>query len=171
MSFASNVRSRESGGRPLTGGRVLLLLVSFFGTVAAVDAGMIYAALTTFRGEDTSHAYEKGLAYNRNIAVAREQSAREWKVEASIRRGQSMERIVSVALRDAAGADLSGLKVTATIRAPVDGKKDLALQLKETSPGRYEASGAIDGGWRDLVLSAERDSREVFRSKSRIHIE
>lgn len=171
MSFTNSMRDDAGSGRPLTGRKALALLAAFFGVAAAVNGAMIYLALATFRGEDTSHAYEKGLAYNRDIAVAREQNARDWKVEASIVRRSATESLVGVSLRDAAGADMSGSKVSVAIRAPVDVKNDLALELKEVSPGRYEALAAMAPGWRDLLITVERDGREAFRSKSRIRIE
>ncbi len=171
MSFVNSVRDNAGAGRRLTGGKVLVLLLAFFGVIFGVNAVMIYAALTTFRGEDTSRAYERGLAYNLDIALAREQGALDWKVEASILRRSRSESLFSVVLHDASGAPLSGLKVSATIRAPVDGKKDVSIQLAETEPGRYEAPAVVEAGWRDLLLSAERDGREAFRSKSRVHLE
>jgi len=167
MSQTHLVRAPQ---RRLGGAEVLALLVFFFGVVAAVNAVMVYAAVSTFRGEDTSRAYEKGLAYNLDIAGAREQSARDWKVEATILRRGGWENLVSVTLRDRNGA-LTGLKLAAEIRAPVDGRKDVAVDLAETAPGRYEAPITIESGWRDLVLIASRDSREMFRSKSRIRID
>ncbi|PWB83366.1 MAG: nitrogen fixation protein FixH [Methylocystaceae bacterium] len=171
MSVANSIRDDAGSRRRLTGGKVLALLVAFFGLVGGVNAAMIYFAVTTFRGEDASHAYERGLAYNRDIAVAREQGAREWKVEASLTRRSAAESLVGVSLRDASDGAISGLRVSAAIRAPVDGKKDIVVELVETAPGRYEAPAAVQAGWRDLVVSAERDGREVFRSKSRIRIE
>ncbi|WP_400769864.1 FixH family protein [Methylosinus sporium] len=161
---------RAAPQRRLGGWQVLLLLVFFFGVVASVNAVMIYAALSTFRGEEVSRAYERGLAYNLDIAGARAQSARDWKVEATILRRGAWENLVSVTLRDQNGG-LSGLKLTAEIRAPVDGRKDVAVDLAEIAPGRYEAPIVIESGFRDLVLVATRDGREMFRSKSRIRID
>jgi nitrogen fixation protein FixH len=156
--------------RRLGGAEVLTLLILFFGAVAAANAVMIYAAVSTFRGEVTSRPYEKGLAYNLDIAGARAQSARDWKVEATIFGRGAWENLVSVALRDENGA-LTGLTLAAEVRAPVDGRKDVAVALAEVAPGRYEAPIVIESGWRDLVLVATRDGREMFRSKSRIRID
>lgn len=171
MSAANSVRDDAGSGRRLTGGMVLAALLVCFGLVAGVNAAMIYLAVTSFRGEETNHAYERGLAYNREIAVAREQNARDWKVEASLTRRSATETLVAIVLRDASGGALSGLKVSAAIRAPVDGKKDVVVELAETAPGRYEAPAAVEAGWRDVAVAAQRDGREIFRSKSRIRIE
>ena len=52
-------------GKPLTGWKVLAMLLAFFGVVGAVNAVMVYSALSTFSGEVEAHPYEHGLAYNR----------------------------------------------------------------------------------------------------------
>jgi len=59
----------EAGGRPLNGWKVLAMFVGFFLVVGAVDGLMIYKALGTFSGEVTPHPYERGLAYNKEIAA------------------------------------------------------------------------------------------------------
>jgi nitrogen fixation protein FixH len=156
--------------RRLTGFGVLAALVAFFGVVAAVDGAMMFLAVSTFRGEDTSRAYEKGLAYNLDIAGARAQDARGWKVEAAILRVTETQSRIAVDLRDAQGP-LVGAKVAAAVRSPIDAKQDVIVTLAETAPGRYEAPFVIEPGWRDLVLTAERDGREAFRSKNRIRID
>jgi nitrogen fixation protein FixH len=168
----SHVHSMPAASaRRVTGGFVLKLLLAFFGVIASVDAVMIYAAVSTFRGEETSQAYEKGLAYNLDIAGARAQSARDWRVEATILRRSGTASGLTVLFRDAEGAPLEGLSVAAAFRTPVDGKKDARVTLVETAPGRYEAPLVMAPGWRELALTAERDARELFRSKNRLPIE
>ncbi|MBY6242503.1 FixH family protein [Methylosinus sp. Sm6] len=169
MSQTSSI-SFADAPRRLTGAAVLMTLVAFFGVIAAVDVTMMFLAVSTFRGEDTAHAYEKGLAYNLDIAGARAQEARGWKVEASLMRLSETQNRIEVALRDAQGP-IRGLKLAASIRSPVDAKQDIGVALVETAPGRYAAPLAIEPGWRDLVLTAARDGREAFRSKNRIRLD
>jgi nitrogen fixation protein FixH len=156
--------------RRLTGAGVLTILVAFFGVVATVDATMMVLAVSTFRGEETSRAYEKGLAYNLDIAGARAQQARDWRVEAAVFRLSESQSRIAVSLHDAQGP-LAGLRLQAMIRAPVDAKNDVVAALVETTPGHYEARIVMEPGWRDLVLTAAQDGREVFRSKNRIRID
>lgn len=158
-------------GKPLTGLKALAILLAFFGVVSAVDGAMIYSAVSTFRGEVEARPYERGLAYNRDIARARQQAARQWKVEASIARGASGETRLVVAARDAAGAQVTGAVVTATLAAPADMKRDARVALRETAPGRYEGAAAVPPGWRNLTLTVERDGSEMFRSKNRVLVE
>ncbi|MGE5368098.1 MAG: FixH family protein [Chloroflexota bacterium] len=161
----------EAGGRPLNGWKVLAMIVGFFLLVGAVDGVMVYKAVGTFSGEVVPHPYERGVAYNREIAKAREQAARDWKVDVTLAPSAPGQSEIQVVARDADGVDVTGVTMTALFAAPADLAKDVRLKLAETAPGRYAATVKLPKGQRDLVLTAERDGREVFRSKSRINVD
>lgn len=61
--------------RKVTGTTVLVCFVGFFGIVAIVNAIMMYAAITTFAGTETSSSYKAGLAYKQEEAAAVAQTA------------------------------------------------------------------------------------------------
>jgi nitrogen fixation protein FixH len=161
----------EAGGKPLTAWKVLAMIVGFFLFVGAVNGVMIYKALKTFSGEVVPHPYERGLAYNRDIARAREQATRDWKVDARLSRLASGETQISVVARDRDGGGVSGVEMAALFAAPADLSKDVRVKLQETSPGRYAGRASIPAGQRDLVLTASRGGDELFRSKNRIDVE
>ncbi len=161
----------EAGGKPLTGLKVLAMIVSFFLLVFAVDGVMIYKALKTFSGEVTPHPYERGVAYNREIAQAREQAARDWKVDVRLARVSPAETEIRVSARDNDGAEITGVEMTALFAAPADLAKDVRVTLAPVAPGRYVGKAALPAGQRDLVLTATRGGREIFRSKNRIDVE
>ena len=71
-------------GRPkeLTGRMVFICLVAFFAVIAAVNAVMIRAAVSTFSGIETANSYQAGLAFAREIAAAEAQDALHWQVQA-----------------------------------------------------------------------------------------
>lgn len=158
-----------AGGRPLNGWKVLAMIVGFFVLVLGVNGVMAYLAVKTFSGEVVAHPYERGLAYNRDIARAREQAARDWKVDVKLSRGAEGVEIL-VTARDASGAAVSGADMSATFAAPADLSRDIRLRLEETAPGSYSGRAAIPAGQRDLVLSALRGGAEVFRSKNRVEV-
>lgn len=161
----------EAGGKPLNGRKVLAMVVAFFLLVGVVDGLMAYKAIGTFSGEVVPHPYERGVAYNREISQAREQAARDWKVDVKLDRVAPGQTEIRVAARDAGGAEVSGVEMSALFAAPADLSKDVRLKLQETTPGRYSGRAALPAGQRDLVLTAERGGRELFRSKSRITVE
>lgn len=161
----------EAGGKPLSGRKVLAMIVGFFLFVGAVNGVMIYKAVKTFSGEVVAHPYERGLAYNRDIARAREQGMRDWKVDARLARLATGETEIRVVARDGDGADVSGAQMTALFAAPADLSKDVRVKLVETAPGRYAGKGVVPAGQRDLVLTATRGGDEVFRSNNRIDVD
>lgn len=161
----------EPGGRPLTGWKVLAIFVGLFAIVVGANSVMIYQAVRTFRGEVVAHPYERGLAYNRDIAQARAQDARDWRVEVSVKRASADVVAVTVVAKETAGAAMSGAEMAATFVAPVDARKDAAVRLVETAAGRYEGLVALPPGLRELVVNATRDGKEVFRSTSRVAID
>lgn len=161
----------EAGGKRLNGRKVLAMIVGFFLFVGAVNGVMIYKAVKTFSGEVTPHPYERGLAYNRDIARAREQAMRDWKVDARLTRLPTGETEILVAAQDADGAEITGVEMSALLAAPADLSKDVRVKLEETAPGHYAGKAAVPAGRRDLVLTAARGGEELFRSKSRIDVE
>lgn len=161
----------QPGGRPLTGWKVLAMFVGFFVTVFIVDGVMAFKAIRTFSGEVNPHPYERGLAYNQDIAAARAQAALDWKVDVRVARASPDEATIAVEAHDASGQPVTGVEMKALLAAPADVAKDVRAALAETTPGHYAAKTTLPRGQRDLVLTAERDGREVFRSKNRIDVE
>ena len=78
--------SRAQPPRPLTGRKVFLMLVAFFGVVIGVNMVMMRFAIQTLPGTEVDSAYSASLAYEKEIATARDQSARNWKVDAHVER-------------------------------------------------------------------------------------
>ena len=78
--------------KPLTGGKVLLMLIAFFGVVIGVNMVMMRLAIQTLPGTEVDSAYSASLAYEKEIAAARDQNARNWKVDAHVERGPAGRR-------------------------------------------------------------------------------
>lgn len=159
------------GGRPLTGWKVLAIFVGLFGVVAGANAVMIYEAVKTFRGEVVAHPYERGLAYNRDIAESRAQDVRDWRVDVAFRRDASGEVSVTIQARTPDETPITGVDMSVNFVAPADVKKDASIKLVEAVVGRYEGRLALPPGLRDLVVTARRGGKEVFRSTSRVAVE
>ena len=152
-------------GAPLTGLKFLLILAGGFGVVFAVNALMAYDAISTFRGEVVDNPYEVGLEYNSQIAAAKAQSERHWKVDVALSREESR-----ATFRDAAGAPIDGLKVKGVFAAPADMKRDRAFALREIGPGVYVGEAAPPAGVWDFELTAMRGEATLFKSKNRVKL-
>jgi nitrogen fixation protein FixH len=154
---------------PLTGRKVLLMLLAFFGVVIGANLVMMRLAIQTLPGTEVDSAYRASLAYEREIASARDQDARHWKVDAHIARASGGGASVQVEARDAEGKPVSGLKFQGRLERPTDRRADQGVALVEMGIGIYRGNAAaVDAGQWDLVLEADSAGRRLFLSRNRV---
>jgi nitrogen fixation protein FixH len=155
--------------KPLTGTKVFLMLVAFFGVVIGVNATMMKLAIATLPGTDVDSPYAAGLAYDREISAAQDQTARKWKVNAHVERRADGGAVLQVEARDASGQPIAGLKFGGRLERPTDKRADLAIELSEASIGLYRGNAAsvAPGQW-DLVIEGEARGTRVFMSRNRV---
>jgi nitrogen fixation protein FixH len=158
----------EATGFRLTGLKVLAILLLFFGTIMIVNFLMAYLAIHTFSGMQTDKPYETGLAFNHAIADAQAQDARGWSVSAAVERAPSGTVTVKATLLDAAKAPLSGYVVTATLRSPIDAKRDHTVALSDDGEGLYHGEITTEAGQWDLEILALLNDKSLFRSVNRV---
>jgi nitrogen fixation protein FixH len=130
----------------LLGRHVLMMMLSFFGVIVAVDGFMIYRAVSTFGGLETQDAYKKGLAYNQRISRDAEQARAGWQDTVEI--GGAPQHL-RIALRDHAGAPITGKRLVTNVGRPATNRFDVTLDLAETAAGVYEAALPVvaEGSW------------------------
>jgi len=155
--------------KPLTGRKVLVMLLAFFGVVIGVNMIMMRLAIQTLPGTEVDSAYSASLAYENEIAAARDQNARNWKVDAHIQRGADGGATLQVEARDENGKPMSGLKFEGRFERPTDRRADRPVALAEMGIGIYRGSAPLiaAGQW-DLVLEAVAAGRRMFLSKNRV---
>jgi nitrogen fixation protein FixH len=155
--------------KPLTGTKVFLMLVAFFGLVIGVNVTMMKLAIATLPGTDVDSPYAAGLTYDREIAAAQDQAARKWQVNAHIERRADGAATLQVDARDAKGQPMSGLKFGGRLERPTDKRADLQLDLSESGIGIYRGNVAsvAPGQW-DLVIEGEARGERVFMSRNRV---
>ncbi len=155
--------------RPLTGRKVLFMLVAFFGIVIGVNLIMMKLAIQTLPGTEVDSAYSASLAYESEITAAHDQNARDWKVDARIGRDSGGGATVQLEARDNNGAPMSGLKFQGRFERPTDRRADKPVALAEVGIGIYRgnAAGIVSGQW-DLVLEGEAAGQRMFLSRNRI---
>jgi nitrogen fixation protein FixH len=155
--------------KPLTGRKVLLMLVAFFGVVFAVNFLLAKLAIDTLPGTEVDSAYSASLAYENEITAARDQNARNWKVDAQLQRGADGGATLRVEARDNTGTPMTGLKFQGRLERPTDRRADQALVLAETDNGVYRGSAPLiaPGQW-DLVLEGDAAGQRMFLSRNRV---
>ncbi|HEY9211921.1 MAG TPA: FixH family protein [Ancylobacter sp.] len=153
----------DTPGRPLTGFKVLMCFIGFFGVIFAVNAYMVRAAVVSFGGVETESSYKAGLAFKQESDAAIAQAARHWKVEALLVPGR-----LDVTARDAQGQPLTGLDLTVALHHPTDRRYDEALEATSIGAGQWRATPAEAPGQWDLVIELARNGERLFRSTNRI---
>ena len=159
--------------RPWTGRHVLLAFIAFFAVVFVADGIMIYKAVTTFGGLDTSDAYRKGLSYNERIEAAKAQAERGWQDKLDYVAETNRLRI---SLLDASGNGVSGLSLTAQLQRPATDRFDREVPLAQTGPGVYEAAvPELAAGWWTVELQAHKSGSSqgddaLYESRRRLWI-
>jgi nitrogen fixation protein FixH len=158
-----------SASGPLTGRKVLFLLVGFFGVVFAANGLMMKLAIQTLPGTEVDSAYSASLAYGHEIAAAHDQNTRNWKVDAHIQRGPDGGATLQVEAHDNSGLPMSGLNFQGRFERPADRRADQAVALAEVASGVYRGSAPLIGpGQWDLVLEGDAAGRRLFLSKNRV---
>jgi len=155
--------------KPLTGRKVLFMLVAFFGVVIGVNMIMMRLAIQTLPGTEVDSAYSASLAYEKEIAAARDQSARNWRVDAHVERSGQEGATLQVEVRDNDGRPLSGLKFQGHFERPADKRADQAVALAETGIGIYRGTASLiaPGQW-DLILQGDVAGQRMFLSRNRV---
>ncbi|WP_322515245.1 FixH family protein [Rhodopseudomonas palustris] len=155
--------------RQLTGRVVFVSLIAFFGVVFGVNGLMMTLAIKTLPGTEVDSAYAASLAYENEIAAARDQEKRGWKVDARVERRPDGRATLRVEARDRTGLPLSGLKFFGRLERPADKAGDHELVLAEIDSGVFQgdADGVAPGRW-DLVLEGDQDGNRMFLSKNRL---
>jgi nitrogen fixation protein FixH len=137
--------------------------VGFFGVVTAVNAVMIWFAVTTFTGLDRDEPYLRGIDYNAVLAEERRQAALGWTAAVAADRDR-----LAVDVADRLEQPLEGAVVYAEITRPVDAALDFTAELAPAGAGHYAA--AIDwpvaGRW-EILVTVERDGH-VFQHHRRL---
>ncbi len=134
--------------------------VLFFVVLAAVDAVMVTLAVRTQTGVVTTHAYEKGLAYNETIKAAEKQAALGWNAKLDFTAGEAKKGTLSVSVQDASGKPLKA-DMRAEITRPTQAGMDFSLALKE---GKNALEFPASGLW-EVRLFASRDGNEFQQAK------
>jgi nitrogen fixation protein FixH len=152
---------------------VLVILLAFFGTVIGVNVTMMRLAISTLPGTEVDSAYSASIGYEKEIHAARDQAARDWRVDAHIARDRDGVATLEVEARDSNGQPVSGLSFQGMLERPTDKRADLAVTLSEVGNGVYRGStGAVVPGQWDLVIEGDAaGGQRMFLSKNRVMLD
>ena len=142
----------------------------FFLVVFAVNGVMIWLALASWTGLETTNPYERGLAYNRALEAARAQAALGWWADFRFEQTGARRGRIELDLRGRDGEPLQAAKVDALLVRPTEEGHDLALDLSESGSGRYVGLVELPlaGQW-EVRLAASAEGK-AYRLSPRIYL-
>jgi nitrogen fixation protein FixH len=131
--------------RNVNGRDVLVVLLTFFGVIFAVNGALIYAAVSTHTGLVANEPYRKGLAYNERILADERQALLGWSERLEVGRDGHLR----LALAERDSGPVRGLRVQGVLGRAATSRHDINLAFVETAPGQYEAQGPqlAAGSW------------------------
>ena len=162
VGMAGGTRRRQLGLRQ-PGWYIPWILVAGFGVVLAVNAAMIWFAMSTWTGISTNRAYDKGITYTRNLEAAERQAALGWRATIEMADGAGLDGTLSVRLLDAQDRPLERVVVRADFERPTQQGHDFSLALDRTDAGIYSTPFAapLPGLWDVRVIATRGDDRLV----------
>lgn len=152
--------ANSTSAKPLTGRKVLIMLVAFFGTVTAVNIVMMYTAIDTFPGLVVQNSYVASQNYD---AERDAQAALGWRAGVDLKNG-----VLTADIRDKSGAPVHGLTVKAAIGRPSNDADDHIVDLAEAD-GVYLAEPGLKQGIWLVEIQATGGPEERFRADARLY--
>ncbi|MEM9726472.1 MAG: FixH family protein [Pseudomonadota bacterium] len=121
-------------GRPITGPKVLLIILLFFGVIIAANGTMMYYALSNFSGLVVKNSYVASQTFEEDQARFRASPIKSWAIDPRTD-GESVELHV----RDADGAPVEGLQLSGVFGRRSHDREDRPIHFDEIAPGLYLA--------------------------------
>lgn len=130
---------------PLTGRKVLAILLAFFGTIIAVNLTMAYFAIGTFPGLDVKNSYVASQSFDDDRAA---QEALGWVVDVSYLDGELL-----VAIVDKAGKPADVAILNAIVGRPTHVRDDQTPEFQQRG-GVFKARMSLNPGLWNLRMKA-----------------
>lgn len=132
--------------RELTGRKVLVIALSAFGVVLAVNLTMMTLAVTGFPGLVTSNPYAAGQNFDAELQAERSLG---WQVGATYDGGRLVVDVLGPE-----GAPVEGLGVSARVGRPATDAYDRTLAMVPAEGGAHAAAVTLEPGvWRVEVTA------------------
>lgn len=140
-----------------TGRKMLLIMVSFFGVIIAVNGTMLTLAVKTFGGLVVDNSYVASQKFNENIAAAQAQPIRGWSLDLTA----DADALV-LKINDRDGSHIDGLDIDVNISRPTHNRSTITVPMIETEPGIYEGPATLQRGqWIGTITTADGQTRSI----------
>lgn len=174
MPTTLNTPEKPRGEFRLTGRHVLYILVGAFAIVFAVNGYMIWRAIGSFPGVVTESSFRDSQRFNAELAAAKAQADRGWKVAVKTDRAADGKTVIALQARDRDGHPLTGVTFHALLEHPADRSRDhkIALTPVVGASDRFEgrAEGVTAGKW-GLLIEGDGSAGRLYLSQNTIFFE
>lgn len=127
--------------------------------VFAMNAALVWFALSTWTGLVAERPYERGVAYNRVLEAEARQAALGWRAEIAFtpRPGATNAGTIAITILDHEAKGLAGLVVEVSVERPLENLAPIRLEPVYAGAGRYVAEVELPrrGQWNVSVHAAQ----------------
>lgn len=147
--------------KPLTGRKVLLMFVAFFGVIVSVNFFMAYRAISTFPGLDVKNSYIANQSFDDDRDS---QMALGWKVNVSY---DGIKLLVVVVDENGEPADVA--KLNAIVTRPTHVRDDQKPEFQQRG-GKFIAPITLAEGQWNLRLRATAIDGTLFKQRLNFYV-
>jgi nitrogen fixation protein FixH len=152
---------RHDTGKPLTGRKVLAIVLAFFGVIISVNLVLAYQAVNTFSGLEVQNSYVASQTFDADRAA---QLALGWQVSAEVEDGY-----LTIAFTDEAGAPVDVAALEAVVGRATHVRED---QSPAFSYGRGQFIAPVElapGNWNIRLVATAPDGTQ-FRQRVVLYV-
>lgn len=155
--MAASLSLSRPGKGQMKGWHALLWFLGFFGFMFVVNGIFLWAAISSFPGEDVEKSYLTGLDYNQELARRDRQANAGWTAEIGLS-DAAQGHLLMARLLTKDGAALPVFETEAVLRHPTDRALDRTAPLTPAGGGEYVADvGRLSSGAWSIQIAADVD--------------
>lgn len=160
------MKTMPQGSRRFTGRHMVILAISFFGVIIAVNVGMAALAMRSWTGLVVDNSYIASQQFEEKRLARESQRAAGWQATLSYLPGAA--RLVIV---DGQRGPVELGDVLLKLNRPVGGHDDQAVSFERKEDGSYEAQIDLPTGLWEATVTAAQTVLGPFELRERIRVE
>jgi nitrogen fixation protein FixH len=157
------MRNVTDDGREFTGKHMLLITLSFFAVVIAVNLMLAFMARSSWPGLVVENSYIASQSFDKDLKIARRQHALGWQDRVTLTRNA-----LDITITDHNGLPLTDLNVIAILKRPATDTQDVRLTPREDAHGVYSSPLTIGPGIWDADVTIEGAGQNAMRNVHRL---
>ncbi|HEV2507241.1 MAG TPA: FixH family protein [Mesorhizobium sp.] len=158
-----SIRRRSTG--EFTGRHMLIITLTFFGVIVAVNMTMATLARSSWTGLVVQNSYVASQQFNRKAEEGRAQAALHWQGMLTVADG-----VIRYALVDADGKPVLPASVRVAFRHPAYDAEDRTIDLVPEPGGTFSTRQAVrDGAW-IVEVDADVGRGSPYRQVQRVFV-